>query len=110
MRLAQRPQRSEAGEARTGPPRSRVKHSTTETLCSQKVTLLKIRRAAIFYSHDSISVVCLFVCLFVCFDSLHPSQQFYSHVRTGLPGFNHAVHAKEKVTCSRTHFCREYLR
>ena len=24
----------------------------------------------------------------VCFDSLHASQQFYGHVRTGLPGFN----------------------
>ena len=24
--------------------------------------------------------------LFVCFDSLHPSQQFFSHVETGLPG------------------------
>ena len=22
------------------------------------------------------------------FDSLHPSQQFFSHVGTGLPGFN----------------------
>ena len=27
-------------------------------------------------------------CLFVCFDSLHPSQQFFSHDRTGLPGLN----------------------
>ena len=25
---------------------------------------------------------------FVCFDSLHPSQQFFSHVRTGLSGLN----------------------
>ena len=24
---------------------------------------------------------------FVCFDSLCPSQQFFSHVGTGLPGF-----------------------
>ena len=24
----------------------------------------------------------------VCFDSLHPSQQFLSHVKTGLPGLN----------------------
>ena len=23
-----------------------------------------------------------------CFDCLHPSQQFFSHVRTGLPGLN----------------------
>ena len=29
-----------------------------------------------------------FKCLFVCFDSLHSSQQFFSHVRTGLPGLN----------------------
>ena len=27
-------------------------------------------------------------CLFVYFDSLHPSQQFFSHDRTGLPGLN----------------------
>ena len=25
----------------------------------------------------------------LCFDSLRPSQQFFSHVRTGLPGLNH---------------------
>ena len=25
---------------------------------------------------------------FICFDSLHPSQQVFSHVRTGLPGLN----------------------
>ena len=25
---------------------------------------------------------------FVCFDSLHPSQQFFSHARTGLSGLN----------------------
>ena len=34
MCLAQGPQRSDAGEARTRGPRSRVKHSTTEPLCS----------------------------------------------------------------------------
>ena len=28
------------------------------------------------------------VCLFVLFDSLHPSQQFFSYVGTGLPGLN----------------------
>ena len=26
--------------------------------------------------------------LFVLFDSLHPSQQFFSYVGMGLPGFN----------------------
>ena len=26
--------------------------------------------------------------LFVCFESLHPSQQFFSYVETGLPGLN----------------------
>ena len=31
----------------------------------------------------------IFVCLFVCFDSLHPSQQFFSHVGSGLRGFNY---------------------
>ena len=25
---------------------------------------------------------------FVCFDYLRPSQQLFSHVRTGLPGLN----------------------
>ena len=34
MCLAQGPQRSDAGEARTRAPRSRVKHSTTEPLRS----------------------------------------------------------------------------
>ena len=28
------------------------------------------------------------LCLFVSFDSLHTSQQLFSHVRTGLPGLN----------------------
>ena len=26
--------------------------------------------------------------IFVCFDCLHPSQQFFSHVRMGLPWLN----------------------
>ena len=26
--------------------------------------------------------------LFVCFDSLHPSQEFFSHVEQGLPKLN----------------------
>ena len=26
--------------------------------------------------------------MFVCSDSLRPSQQFFSYVRTGLPGLN----------------------
>ena len=29
-----------------------------------------------------------FLFLFVCFDSLQTSQQFFNHVRTGLPGSN----------------------
>ena len=47
MCLAQGPQRSDAGEARTRGPRSRVKHSTTETLrslhtfCDNVLTLLQ---------------------------------------------------------------------
>ena len=36
MCLAQGPQRSDAGEARTRTPRSPVKHSTTEPLRSTK--------------------------------------------------------------------------
>ena len=38
---------------------------------------------------------------FVWFDSLHPSQQFFSHVGTGLRGFN-KHYAADKVSCSRT--------
>ena len=30
----------------------------------------------------------IFFCLFVWFDSLCPSQQFFSYVRTGLPRLN----------------------
>ena len=26
--------------------------------------------------------------MFTCFDTLHPSQQFFSHVWMGLPGLN----------------------
>ena len=40
MCLAQGPQRSDAGEARTAAPRSRVKHSTTELLRSQSLIVL----------------------------------------------------------------------
>ena len=40
MCLAQGPQRSDACEARTAAPRSRVKHSTTEPLRSQKITYI----------------------------------------------------------------------
>ena len=39
--------------------------------------------------------------LFVCFGSLPSSQQFFSHVLTGLPGFNWYL-AEDKVSCSRT--------
>ena len=31
------------------------------------------------------------------FDSLRPSQQLFSHVRTGLPGLN-----QDKMSCSKT--------
>ena len=41
------------------------------------------------------------VLLFICFDSLHPSQQFFSHVGTSLPGLNQ-YEAVDKVSCSRT--------
>ena len=39
--------------------------------------------------------------LFVCFDSLHPSQQFFIHVRTSLPVMNQ-YRAADKVSCSKT--------
>ena len=35
--------------------------------------------------------------LLVCFDSLHPSQEFFSQVVTGLPGLNH-YYAVDKVS------------
>ena len=38
--------------------------------------------------------------LFVRFDSLHPSQQFFTRVRTGLPGLNQ-YYTKDKVSCSK---------
>ena len=38
---------------------------------------------------------------FVCSDSLHPSQQFFTYVETGLPGLNQYL-AEDKVSCSRT--------
>ena len=40
-------------------------------------------------------------CLFVLFDSLHPSQHFFSYVLTGLPGLNQ-YQARNDVSCSRT--------
>ena len=39
--------------------------------------------------------------LIVCFDSLRPSQHFFSHVGKGLPGLNQ-YEAVDKVSCSRT--------
>ena len=39
--------------------------------------------------------------IFVCFDSLCPSQEFFSYVGTGLPGLNQ-YSARIKVSCSRT--------
>ena len=47
MCLAQGPQRSDAGEARTRGPRSRVKHSTTEPLRSLRLVVW-IRRYILF--------------------------------------------------------------
>ena len=41
------------------------------------------------------------VCLFDLILNLHPSRQFFSHVRTGLPGLNQ-YKAEDKVSCSRT--------
>ena len=41
------------------------------------------------------------ICLFVWFDSLLPSQQFFSYVGTGLPGLNQ-YKASINVSCSRT--------
>ena len=38
---------------------------------------------------------------FVCVDSLHPSQQVFSHVGTCLPVLNN-YQAEDKVSCSRT--------
>ena len=38
---------------------------------------------------------------FVWFDSLHPSQQFFNHVRKGLPGLNQSQPV-DSVSCSRT--------
>ena len=38
---------------------------------------------------------------FVRFDSLHSSQHFFSHVRTGLSGLNQ-YKAEDKMSCSRT--------
>ena len=36
-----------------------------------------------------------------CFDFLHPSQQFFSRLRTVLPGLNQ-YKAADKVSCART--------
>ena len=33
----------------------------------------------------------------VCFDSYHPSQQFFSHVGTGLPGLNQHLAADKCI-------------
>ena len=38
---------------------------------------------------------------FALFDSLRPSQQFFSHVGMGLPGLNQ-YEGEDKVSCSRT--------
>ena len=54
---------------------------------------------------------CIFsINLFVCFEALHPSQQFFSHVRmiSCLPGLNQ-YWAVYKVSCSRTQLQRRVL-
>ena len=40
------------------------------------------------------------VCIFFLFDSLHPYQQFFSYVRTGLPGLTQYL-SRINVFCSR---------
>ena len=45
--------------------------------------------------------------LFVRFDSLRPSQQFFSYVRTSIPGLNQYL-AEYKVSCSRTHYAASF--
>ena len=47
----------------------------------------------------------IYLTFFLWVDSLLPSQQFFSHVRTGLHGLNQ-YWAEDKVTCSRTHMVR----
>ena len=44
------------------------------------------------------SIVIILLRKFCSFDSLSCSQQFFSHVGTGLPGLNQAA---DKVSCSR---------
>ena len=39
--------------------------------------------------------------LFVCFDSLHPSQQIFSHAGTGLLELNQYL-AEDNVSCPKT--------
>ena len=39
--------------------------------------------------------------VFVCFDSLRPSQQFFSHVSMSLPGLNQYL-AEDNVSNLRT--------
>ena len=40
-------------------------------------------------------------CILFCFDSLRPSQQFFSYVWTGLQGLNQ-YETEDKVSLSRT--------
>ena len=54
MCLAQGPQRSDAGEARTAALRSRVKHSTTEPLHSLKLQFYTLIRK--FYNYNFILI------------------------------------------------------
>ena len=37
--------------------------------------------------------------MFVCFESLCPSQQVFSHVRTVLPGLNQYYTTKQRIKC-----------
>ena len=46
--------------------------------------------------------------LFVCFDSLHPSQQFFSHVGTGLPGLKQ-YYAADSYILAHIHRNRKHF-
>ena len=51
-----------------------------------------------FIPSDNVFIMLANVVVF--FNSLHLSQQFFSHVWTGIPGFNQYL-AEDKVSCSK---------
>ena len=53
MCLAQRPPRSDTGEAEPAAPRSRVKHSTTESLPSLKYSVVGVMESLRIYNHKN---------------------------------------------------------